>query len=244
MRYGNQSVSQSVSRWNTSKQGFGSNNCCFKLIQEYYAMVKLEEGRVVRWFNRPNGRGLGFIKPNDGSGEIFFDIDGLRHGNGSVADGDPVQFKRYCYDYERKKDYAFDVTFIDRDGARRRGNGRSRSRGRGGGGGREHRHDDDYICTGEISRWYKDKNYGFIKQHGGGEDIFTHVSDLVDGDGSVQDRARVTYVIKFDKHRGKDRATQVKPYQTMGSYADVEGGRYWRGGGGGGRGRRGDSRRR
>ena len=207
-------------------------------------MVKLEEGRVVRWFNRPNGRGLGFIKPNDGSGEIFFDIKGLRHGNGSVADGDSVQFKRYYYDYERKKDYAFDVTFIDRDGARRRGNGRSRSRGRGGGGGREHRHDDDYICTGEISRWYKDKNYGFIKQHGGGEDIFTHVSDLVDGDGSVQDRVRVTYVIKFDKHRGKDRATQVKPYQTMGSYADVEGGRYWRGGGGGGRGRRGDSRRR
>ena len=44
-----------------------------------------------------------------------------------------------------------------------------------------------------------------------------------------RDRVRVTYVIEYDKHKGKDHATQVKP-----SYADVEGDRYWRGGGGGG----------
>ena len=218
------------------KQGFGSNNFCFKLIQEYYAMVKPEEGRVVRWFNKPNGQGFGFIKPNNGGGELFCDIKGLRHGDGSVADGDLVKFKR-CYDYQSKKDYAVEVTFYGGGGGRRRGDGRSRSRGRGGGGGRE--------GTGEIKWWYKDKSYGFIKPDDGGEDIFTHVSDLVDGDGSVQDRVRVTYVIEFDKHKGKDRATQVKPYLTMGSYVDVEGGRYWRGGGGGGgRGRRGDSRRR
>ena len=226
------------------KQGFGSNNFCFKLIQEYYAMVKQykssEFGSVVRWFTN---KGFGFIKPNNGGGELFCDMKGLRHGDGSVADGDLVKFKR-CYDYQSKKDYAVEVTFYGGGGARRRGDGRSRSRGRGGGGGREHRHNDDCRCTGEMTRWYKDKGYGFIKPDDGGEDVFTHVSDLVDGDGSVQDRVRVTYVIEFDKHKGKDRATQVKPYLTMGSYADVEGGRYWRGGGGGGRGRRGDSRRR
>ena len=220
------------------KQGFGSNNFCFKLIQEYYAMVKPEEGRVVRWFNKPNGQGFGFIKPNNGGGELFCDIKGLRHGDGSVADGDLVKFKR-CYDYQSKKDYAVEVTFYGGGGGRRRGDGRSRSRGRGGGGGREHRHNDDCRRTGEMTRWYKDKGYGFIKPDDGGEDVFTHVSDLVDGDGSVQDRVRVTYVIEFDKHKGKDRATQVKPYPT------VEGNRYWRGGGGGGgRGRRKDSRRR
>ncbi len=192
-------------------------------------MVKPEEGRVVRWFNKPNGQGFGFIKPNNGGGELFCDIKGLRHGDGSVADGDLVKFKR-CYDYQSKKDYAVEVTFYGGGGGRRRGDGRSRSRGRGGGGGRE--------GTGEIKWWYKDKKYGFIKPDDGGEDIFTHVSDLVDGDGSVQERVRVTYVIEFDKHKRKDRATQVKPYPT------VEGNRYWRGGGGGGRGRRKDSRRR
>ena len=52
---------------------------------------------------------FGFIKPNDGGGELFCDIKGLRHGNGSVADGDSVKFKR-CYDYQKKKDYAVEVT--------------------------------------------------------------------------------------------------------------------------------------
>ena len=69
------------------KQGFGSNNFCFKFIQEYYAMVKqymnYESGSIVRWFTK---KGIGFIKPHNGGGEIFCDSKGLRHGNGSVAD--------------------------------------------------------------------------------------------------------------------------------------------------------------
>ena len=82
-------------------------------------------------------------------------------------------------------------------------------------------------------RWCEKKGFGFIEPDDGGEDIFTHVSGLADGDGSVHDGDRVNYVIKFNERKGKDRAIQVT----------VEGGRGGRNGGRGG-GYRSDSRRR
>mmetsp|Transcript_29063 Transcript_29063/g.52677 ORF Transcript_29063/g.52677 Transcript_29063/m.52677 type:complete len:118 (+) Transcript_29063:41-394(+) len=74
--------------------------------------------------------------------------------------------------------------------------------------------------SGRMIRW-NDKGFGFIKPDDGGEDLFCHVSALLDGDGSVRDGDDVTFRIEFDDRKGKDRAVDVEVS----------------GGGGGGRGR-------
>eukprot|EP00931_Biecheleriopsis_adriatica_P020031 TRINITY_DN1348_c0_g2_i1.p2 TRINITY_DN1348_c0_g2~~TRINITY_DN1348_c0_g2_i1.p2 ORF type:complete len:126 (-),score=21.55 TRINITY_DN1348_c0_g2_i1:164-541(-) len=63
--------------------------------------------------------------------------------------------------------------------------------------------------TGRIVRWHDDKGFGFIKPHDGSEDLFCHVSSLLDGDGSVRDGDDVTYVKEFDDRKGKWRAIEV-----------------------------------
>eukprot|EP00427_Karlodinium_veneficum_P062640 CAMPEP_0169339348 /NCGR_PEP_ID=MMETSP1017-20121227/18394_1 /TAXON_ID=342587 /ORGANISM="Karlodinium micrum, Strain CCMP2283" /LENGTH=206 /DNA_ID=CAMNT_0009434929 /DNA_START=78 /DNA_END=696 /DNA_ORIENTATION=- len=77
--------------------------------------------------------------------------------------------------------------------------------------------------TGKMLRWHSDKGFGFIQPDDGGEDIFCHVSCLLDGDGSVMEGDMVRFKVTYDERRGKDRANEV----------EVAGG----GGGGGGRSR-------
>merc|ERR1719271_1374767 len=208
----------------------------------------MPSGKMIRWHSE---KGFGFIKPDDGGEDLFCHVSSLLDGDGSVGDGDSVNFK-IDYDDRKGKDHAVEVSVSGGGGGRRGGGGRSRSRGRddsrrppprrrddsrgppprrggggrdnsrgppprrggGGGGGR-----DGKSGTGEMVRWHAEKGFGFVKPDDGGEDIFTHVSGLADGDGSVQDGDRVSYVIEFDERKGKDRATQVT----------VEGGRGGRG---------------
>merc|ERR1712187_68782 len=40
-------------------------------------------------------------------------------------------------------------------------------------------------ATGKIARWNSDRGFGFIQPSDGGEDLFCHVTSLVDGEGSV-----------------------------------------------------------
>eukprot|EP00930_Biecheleria_cincta_P017516 TRINITY_DN13901_c0_g1_i4.p1 TRINITY_DN13901_c0_g1~~TRINITY_DN13901_c0_g1_i4.p1 ORF type:complete len:169 (-),score=17.27 TRINITY_DN13901_c0_g1_i4:61-567(-) len=63
---------------------------------------------------------------------------------------------------------------------------------------------------GVMSRWHDDKGFGFIKQDDGGEDVFCHVTGLLDGDGSVQTGDEVRYRIEYDDRKGKDRAVDVE----------------------------------
>merc|ERR1719499_1761879 len=76
--------------------------------------------------------------------------------------------------------------------------------------------------SGELKRRNDEKGFGFIGPDDGGEDLFCHVSGLLDGEGSVREGDRVRFKITFDERKGKDRAVDV----------EVSGGG---GGGGGGR---------
>mmetsp|Transcript_3968 Transcript_3968/g.6969 ORF Transcript_3968/g.6969 Transcript_3968/m.6969 type:complete len:158 (+) Transcript_3968:137-610(+) len=64
--------------------------------------------------------------------------------------------------------------------------------------------------SGVMIRWHDDKGFGFIKQDDGGEDLFCHVTGLLDGDGSVRDGDEVKYKVEFDDRKGKDRAQDVE----------------------------------
>mmetsp|Transcript_40627 Transcript_40627/g.107654 ORF Transcript_40627/g.107654 Transcript_40627/m.107654 type:complete len:126 (-) Transcript_40627:155-532(-) len=63
--------------------------------------------------------------------------------------------------------------------------------------------------TGTMLRWNSEKGFGFLAPSGGGEDVFCHVSGLLDGEGSVREGDRVTFKISYDDRKGKDRAVDV-----------------------------------
>jgi len=62
---------------------------------------------------------------------------------------------------------------------------------------------------GTLKRWNGDKGFGFIQPEDGGEDVFCHVSGLLDGEGSVLEGDRVQFRLSFDERKGKDRAVDV-----------------------------------
>lgn len=213
----------------------------------------MPSGVMGRW----NDKGFGFIKPDDGSEDLFCHANGLLDGEGSVREGDEVTYQ-VEFDDRKGKDHAVECRAVGGGGGRRGGGGgrdrsrsrggggrgRSRSRGRGGGGGGGGGRGGakEGPGTGELLRWNADKGFGFIKPDKGDEDLFCHVSALLDGDGSVRDGDRVRFVVEYDDRKGKLRALQV----------EVDGGGGGKRGGGGGRGRdsrsppprRGDSGRR
>ncbi|CAE8694618.1 unnamed protein product [Polarella glacialis] len=65
--------------------------------------------------------------------------------------------------------------------------------------------------TGVMLRWNDDKGFGFIKpDDDDGPDLFAHVSQLLDGEGSVRDGDAVRFKMEYDDRKGKDRATNVE----------------------------------
>jgi len=199
-------------------------------------------GVMTRWNKE---KGFGFIEPEDGGPDIFCHANDLLDGDGSVLAGDRVRYK-VSFDDRKGKDHAVECEAVGGGGGGRRGrndsrgrgggggggHGRSRSRGRGGGGGRGGRGGGGDSGTGELLRWQSDKGFGFIKPDDGGEDLFCHVSALVDGDGSVLDGDRVSFTVEYNERNGKHRAVDVA----------LVGGGGKRGGGGGRRRDRDDSR--
>lgn len=179
---------------------------------------------MVKW---NADKGFGFIKPDDGGEDLFCHVSSLLDGDGSVRDGDAVTFKK-DYDDRKGKDRAIDVEVSGGGGGRKRSRSRSGGRGGRGGRGRESRspprrgggRDDrggggrgeskaGEKGTGEIVRWNSDKGFGFMKPDNGSADMFVHVSDLLDGDGSVLEGDRVTFEVAFDDRKGKDHAVKV-----------------------------------
>lgn len=75
---------------------------------------------------------------------------------------------------------------------------------------------------GVLKRWNAEKGFGFLEPTDGGEDVFCHVSAMVDGEGSVREGDLCSYKMTYDERKGKERAADVALC-----------------GGGGGRGKRG-----
>ena len=63
--------------------------------------------------------------------------------------------------------------------------------------------------TGTV-KWFNDeKGFGFIQPDDGGEDLFCHVRELLDGEGSVREGDTVDFKLDYDDRKGKDRAVDV-----------------------------------
>mmetsp|Transcript_127604 Transcript_127604/g.234843 ORF Transcript_127604/g.234843 Transcript_127604/m.234843 type:complete len:676 (+) Transcript_127604:96-2123(+) len=95
--------------------------------------------------------------------------------------------------------------------------------------------------TGTMGRWNSDKGFGFIQPSDGQENIFCHVSDLLGGEGSVQEGDKVAYEEEYDDRKGKYRAVRVEVIERGRGGGGRErsrsrggGGGYDRRGGGGG----------
>jgi CspA family cold shock protein len=52
------------------------------------------------------------------------------------------------------------------------------------------------VARGEIVRFDQVKGYGFISPHGGGEDVFLHVNDLLDDKHLMQPGATVDFEVE------------------------------------------------
>ena len=98
----------------------------------------------------------------------------------------------------------------DRDDRRDRRDDR-RDEDRGDRGDRERDAREDSRADGKLSgvaqRW-NDRGFGFIRPDDGGEDLFCHVSSIMDG-SALQEGAKVHFTKGFDDRKGKERAENV-----------------------------------
>jgi len=62
---------------------------------------------------------------------------------------------------------------------------------------------------GVLKRWNAEKGFGFLEPTDGGEDVFCHVSAMMDGEGSVREGDLCSYKMTYDERKGKERAADV-----------------------------------
>eukprot|EP00933_Yihiella_yeosuensis_P055702 TRINITY_DN54583_c0_g1_i1.p1 TRINITY_DN54583_c0_g1~~TRINITY_DN54583_c0_g1_i1.p1 ORF type:complete len:278 (+),score=56.18 TRINITY_DN54583_c0_g1_i1:71-904(+) len=64
--------------------------------------------------------------------------------------------------------------------------------------------------VGWVQRWNTEKGFGFIAPSDGSEDLFIHVSDCQEGEGSILEGDHVLFCEKWDDRKGKYRAAEVE----------------------------------
>lgn len=65
--------------------------------------------------------------------------------------------------------------------------------------------------TGTVKWFNQAKGYGFLRPESGGADVFVHMTDLKkSGLTSLQDGAKVSYVLADDQRTGKTVAKELE----------------------------------
>ena len=62
---------------------------------------------------------------------------------------------------------------------------------------------------GKIKHYNTDKGYGFIQPDGSGDDVFVHISQVVDEVEVLVHGMEVEYDVEIDERKGKERAVRV-----------------------------------
>lgn len=143
---------------------------------------KTDTGRLARW----NGdRGFGFIRPDDGSEDLFTHVTSLVDGEESVSRGDFVTYVKEWNDRTGK----YEALEVRVDSSKER--------------------EVATTDTGVVLRWNGDRGFGFIKPDSGGEDIFAHVTHVQSGeDLGIADK--VAFTKDFNDRKGKYEATDIR----------------------------------
>lgn len=186
----------------------------------------MPSGVVAKWVM---DKGFGFIRPKNNGPDIFVHSSDLLGGEEYLVDGDEVSY-RDAWDEQKDKARAGSVEVVRKASGRDRGRGRSRSP-RGDSRGRDTRGGDrrGKLETGKLLRWNEQGGFGFIQPSDHGEDVFCHVSQVLDGDGSIMEGDIVTYRREMNERKGRMQAVDVQVTSSGG------GGRRRSGGRGGGR---------
>lgn len=162
-------------------------------------------------------KGFGFITPDTGGDDLFIHSSNLLDGN-ALREGARVCF-RASYDHQKNKPIAEEVTgaYIDPSrpppknmpagsapppSAQPRGPPPGEAPPPAG------------KVMGTVKRFVSEKGYGFIAPDTGGDDVFVHGNNLLDGN-SLREGSRVCYKSAYDNVKNKPTAEEV-----TGAYTD------------------------
>jgi len=141
-------------------------------------------GTVKAWIE---GRGMGFITPDDGDADMFVHRSDLVSGQW-LDIGARVWFEK-AWDSGKGKAIAKRV---------------STSAGGGAGG------FGPSAQTGTVKMWFDDKAFGFIVPDDGGADVMVHKNEIAGG-GQLWQGQRVRFEAGWDAAKGKLKATRCAP---------------------------------
>eukprot|EP00747_Dinoflagellata_sp_TGD_P003813 gnl/TRDRNA2_/TRDRNA2_109867_c0_seq1.p1 gnl/TRDRNA2_/TRDRNA2_109867_c0~~gnl/TRDRNA2_/TRDRNA2_109867_c0_seq1.p1 ORF type:complete len:296 (+),score=58.26 gnl/TRDRNA2_/TRDRNA2_109867_c0_seq1:109-888(+) len=148
-----------------------------------------ENGVVSSWDAM---KGFGFIQPNDGGEDIFCHISAIEDEEyaDDVQTGDQVTYMRR-FSNRSGKFSAVDVRFVP---------------------------DFEEESRGTMQKWSSTKEFGFIRPHDGGGDVYCRISSLPDGKDSVKEGDYVKYVMEFQPRSGRYHAVNVRVDADKGAY--------------------------
>jgi cold shock CspA family protein len=163
-----------------------------------------ETGVVKNWLSE---KGFGFIQPKEGGEDLFCHVRSLLDGEGSVEKGDLVTFTKSYNDRKGKHEASEVRVAPDGKGA---GMDMIQAGGGGGGGPAPDGEERKEGLQGNMGRWLTEKGFGFIQPYGGGDDVFCHVKNLADGEGSVKEGDAVLYTASWNGRKGKYEAVDCR----------------------------------
>jgi cold shock CspA family protein len=163
-------------------------------------------------------KGFGFITPDTGGDDLFIHSSNLLDGN-ALREGARVCF-RPSYDHQKNKPIAEEVTggYIDpsRPPPKNMPGGSapiaSTPQARGAPPGEAPPPAGKVMGT--VKRFVMEKGYGFIAPDSGGDDVFVHGNNLLDGN-ALREGSRICYRSAYDNVKNKPTAEEV-----TGAYTD------------------------